>query len=237
MPSPSVIRREAVSRRVQIGLTLEGRDAGSVMRDVRSRLARVAFPLEYHAEVRGESSEGQRSRHLMIGAGVAAAIGIFLLLQAAFGSWLLASLLFLALPFALVGGVLAASVAGDAVSLGSLLAFLALLALAARNAVLLVDRYRRLEREGVPFGRDLVIRGTGERLVPIVTTALVIALALVPLVITGGIAGQEIVQPVAVIVLGGLFTTTALSLFVVPALYLRFGSRSAGLEARDLQLQ
>ena len=236
-PSPAVIRREAVSRRVQIGLSLDGRDAGSVMRDVQSRLARVAFPLEYHAEVRGEASEAQQSRHLMIGAGIVAAVVIFLLLQAAFGSWLLAALVFLALPFALVGGVLAASLAGDAVSLGSLLAFLALLALAARNAVLLIDRYRQLQREGVPLDRALVIRGTSERLLPIVTTALAIALALVPLLVTGAVAGQEIAQPIAVIVLGGLFTTTALSLFLIPVLYLHFGSRSAVLENPDLQLQ
>lgn len=173
----------------------------------------------------------------MIGAGIAAAIGIFLLLQAAFGSWLLAALVFLSLPFALAGGVLAASAAGDAVTLGSLLAFLALLALAARNTVLLIDRYRQLERAGVPFGRELVIRGTSERLIPIVTTALAIALALVPLVITGAVAGQEIVQPIAVIVLGGLFTSTALSLFLIPVLYLRFGSHPARLEAQDPLLQ
>jgi Cu/Ag efflux pump CusA len=226
--SPAVIRHEAVSRRVKIGLAVSGRDVSSVMRDVESRLESIAFPLEYHAEVRGESSATQSSRRYMIGAGIAAAVLIFLLLQAVLGGWRLAGLVWLALAAALSGGVFAASIAGDDVSLGSLLAFLALLAIAARNGVLLIDRYRRLERdEGVPFGRELVVRGARERLVPIVLTAAAIALALIPLLATGGAAGQEIANPIAVIVLGGLVTSTALTLFVLPSLYLRFGAGSA----------
>ena len=225
--SPAVIRHEAVSRRVKIGLSVSGRDAGSVMRDVESRLKSIAFPLEYHAEVRGESSTTQSSRRYMIGTGIAAAVLIFLLLQAVLGGWRLAGLVWLALAAAISGGVFAASIAGDDVSLGSLLGFLAVLAIAARNGVLLIDRYRRLEREeGMPFGRELVIRGARERLVPIVLTAAAIVLALIPLLATGGAAGQEIANPIAVIVLGGLVTSTALTLFVLPSLYLRFGAGS-----------
>jgi Cu/Ag efflux pump CusA len=237
-PSPVIIRRESVSRRVEVGLAVSGRSAGDVAGDVRSRLARMTWPPEYHAELTGEAVEGHGSRNRMIGAGVVAAILAFLLMQAAFRSWRLAAALFLALPLALVGGVLAAFVADDTVTLGSLLAFLAVLALAVRNGMALVDHYRHLEEEeGVPFGPDLVLRGARERVVPIITTALAVALAMLPLVITGAIAGQEVANPIAVIVLGGVFTSTALSLFVIPALYLRFGSRAVDLATPDLDLQ
>lgn len=234
--SPAVIRHEAVSRRVKIGVDVGGGDAGAVLNDIETRLAGMTFPLEYHVEVRGESSDDATARTLMIGAGIVAAIGVFLLLQAAFGSWLLASLLALALPFALSGGALAAIVAGDVVTLGSLAAFLAVLAITARAGILLIGRYRQLEEDdGVPFGRELVVRGARERALPVLVTALAVALALVPVLVTGARAGQEIAHPIAVIVLGGLVTSTAVSLFLLPLLYLRLGSRSqrpTGAQAR-----
>jgi Cu/Ag efflux pump CusA len=222
-PTPDLIRREAVSRRVDISLDVHGRDLGAVNRDVTRRLAAIDFPFESHAEVLGEYAERQANDRRMIGAGVAAAIGILLLLQAVFGSWRLASLSFLALPAAAAGGVLAVFASGDAVSLASLVGFLAVLGIAARNGILLVNHFQQLEaRDGLPFGRELVLRGARERLAPILLTALAAALALVPLVVTGSRAGQEIVHPIAVIVLGGLVTSTLLNLFVMPALYLRF---------------
>jgi len=233
-PAPAVIRREAVSRRVRIGVNVDGRDADDVAAEIRSRLSDIAFPLEYHAEVRGESSDSQDSQGLMIGAGIVAAIGILLLMQAAFRSWGLAALAFLALPFALVGGVLGAFAAGDVISLASLVGFLAVLAIAARNAMVLIRHYRHLEEsEGVPFGIELVLRGARERLVPIALTAVATVLTLLPLVATGAIEGQEIAHPIAVIVLGGIVTATVLNLFLVPALYLRLGSRVARLEPAE----
>jgi CzcA family heavy metal efflux pump len=232
--SQAVIKHDAISRRVEIGLTLDGRDSGAVMDDIRDRLQEVEFPLEYHAEVRGEPSAESDARTLMIGAGVAAGIAVFLLLQAAFGSWRLAGLMFLALPAGLAGGVAAVAMAGDDVSLASLVAFAALLAVAARNGILLFARYRRLEDdEGVSFGRELVVRGARDRVVPVVLTALATVLALLPLLTTGSRAGQELAHPIAVILLGGLVTTTALSLFVMPALYLRFGHRRLAARGRE----
>ncbi len=223
--SPAVIRHDAISRRVRIGVTLDGRDAGAVMDDIRDGLAGVQFPLEYHAEVRGEPSAEADARTLMIGAGVVAGIGIFLLLQAALGSWLLAGVLFLSLPAALAGGVLAAGVAGDAITSASLVAFVAVLAIAARNGVLLFSHLRRLEDEGGTLGRDLVVRGARDRVVPVVLTALAVIVALIPILATGSRAGQELVHPIAVITLGGLITTTAMTLIVLPVLYLLAGSR------------
>jgi CzcA family heavy metal efflux pump len=224
-PTPNLITRDAVSRRIDIGLDVRGRSLSSVSRDVNRRLASVHFPVEYHAEVLGEYNERQAAQNRMIGAGIAAAVGIFLLLQAAFGSWRLATLTFLSLPLALAGGAIAAFAARDVVSLGSLLGFLAVLGIAARNGITLIAHYQYLEEhEGMKFGPDLVLRGARERFAPIVLTALTTALALTPLLVSGSIAGQEIAHPIGVIVLGGLVTSTLLNLFVVPALYLRFGS-------------
>ena len=159
---------------------------------------------------------------------VAAAIGIFLLLQASFGSWRLATLSFLTLPSALVGGVLAAFSAAGSISLGSLVGFLTVLGIAARNGIMLISHYQHLEREeGEAFGPELILRGARERLSPILMTALATGLALVPLVVVGDIPGHEIEHPMAVVILGGLVTSTLLNLFVVPSLYLRFGEARA----------
>ena len=160
----------------------------------------------------------------MLSFAIAAAVGIVLLLQAAFGSWRLAALVVLTLPMALVGGVLAAF-AGGGISLGSLVGFLALLGIAARNGILLVNRYQEIqEHEGEAFGARLVERGTRERLAPILMTAATTAVALLPVVFLGDIAGLEIVRPMALVILGGLVTSTWLTLVVLPALYLRFGA-------------
>jgi len=137
------------------------------------------------------------------------------------------------LAVALVGGVLAAF-AGGGISLGSLVGFLALLGIAARNGILLIDRYQSLqENEGEPFGPALVLRGTRERVAPILMTAVTTALALVPLVLLGDVAGLEIVRPMALVILGGLVTSTWLALVVIPALYLRLRAASYRVDVTD----
>jgi Cu/Ag efflux pump CusA len=160
-----------------------------------------------------------------VGFGLAAVIAIFLLFQAAFRSWRLAGLAFLTLPVALVGGVLAALIDGATLSLGSLIAFLGLLGIASRNGVMLIDRFQRLRLdEAQAFGAELVRRGAGERLAPTLTVAVATAAVVLPFVVMGDVAGLEIVHPMAIVMLGGLITTTLLSLFVLPVLYLRFGA-------------
>jgi Cu/Ag efflux pump CusA len=161
---------------------------------------------------------------------LAVAVGIVLLLQLSFGSGRLAVLSFLTLPSALVGGLLAASISGGIISLGSLVGFFTVFGIAARNGILLINHYQHLERyEGATFGLDLALRGARERLSPILMTALATGLALVPLVIAGDIPGHEIEHPMAVVILGGLVTSTLLNLFVVPAIYLRFGKERNSL--------
>jgi Cu/Ag efflux pump CusA len=137
----------------------------------------------------------------------------------------------LTLPFALIGGVAGAVLSGGVLSLGSLVGFVTVLGIAARNGIMLVSHYRHLEeREGEPFGLNLVVRGSVERLAPILMTALATALALVPLVLAGNKPGHEIEHPMAVVILGGLVTSTLLNLFLLPSLYLALGRGRAAVE-------
>ena len=219
-PTPTVIQRDEVSRRIDIGVDVSGRDPGSVAADINRRLQSSSMPLEYHAEVIGNYKSADTLHRRMFGAGLAVVIGILLLLQAAFQSWRLSGLAFLTLPVALSGGILAAFLARDGMSLGAFAALLAVLAIAARGVVGLIERYEALEREGVPPGVGLVVRGAGERLTATLIPAIVTTVALLPLVVTGTIAGQEIAHPIAVIVIGGLVTTTLVVAFLIPAVYL-----------------
>jgi CzcA family heavy metal efflux pump len=224
-PTPAVIRHEAVSPYVDVSADVRGREVASVVREVEQRLQEVKFPLEYHPEVLGEYAERQAAQNRVLGVAVAVTIGIFLLLQACFRSWSLASAIFVALPAALVGGVLAVFASGGVLSLGSLVGFLAVFAIAARNSILLIEHYQYLEQhEGERFGPALIMRGTRDRLAPILMTMLATGVAVLPLVLFGNVPGNELEYPMAVVILGGLITAILLSLLVVPALYLLFGS-------------
>ena len=223
-PTPNVIKREAVSRRIDVGANVSGRDVGAVARDVERRLGEIAFPNEYHAEVLGEYVARQATDQRTLGFAIAAVIGIFLLLQAAFGSWRLAAIAFLTLPAALAGGILASLWAGGPPALASLVGLFAVAGIAVRATVMLVNEYRRLELvEGETFGPDLLTRGAGDHLSAVMTTALGVAAVLAPLVLLGNVFGQETLRPVAIVILGGLVSSTLLTLFVLPAAYLAFG--------------
>jgi Cu/Ag efflux pump CusA len=174
----------------------------------------------------------------MMAVALCAAVAAFLLLQAAFGSWTLAALVFLAVPAGLTGGVVAALIGGAELSFGSLLGLLALLGIATRSGVVLIRHFQDLERhEGETFGAELVRRGARERLGPILATASALGLFALVFVILGSRPGLEIVSPMAVVLLGGLITTTLLSLVVLPALYLRFGSRQPALSPEEELMQ
>jgi CzcA family heavy metal efflux pump len=217
-PAPGVIRRDAVQRRIDVSADVRGRSLGAVERDVQRRLDRLAFPLEYHAELLAPAGERRAAERRIISIAIAAAIGILLLLQAAFRSWRLAALVFLTLPLALGGGLIAVWIAGRTISIGSVAGFLAVLGIAARNGVLLGSRYQDLGQYE-PIAPGLVLRGAGERLAPTLTTAVATGLVVLPFVLLGDIAGLELLQPMAVVVLGGLVTSTLVALFVAPALY------------------
>jgi len=226
-PTPNEITRENGSRRIDVTSNVRGRNLGAVARDIQSRLASLSFQQGYYAEILGEYAERQASSTRLTLLGIGAVVAIFLILLGDFGSGRLATLVFLTLPFALVGAIVAALVTGAVLSLGSLVGLVTVIGISARNGIMLVSHYRHLEQaEGVPFGRELVFRGSEERLAPILMTALATGLALVPIVLGGSRAGYEIEHPLAVVILGGLVTSTLLNLFIVPALYLKYG-RSA----------
>ncbi|MGH2688549.1 MAG: efflux RND transporter permease subunit, partial [Actinomycetota bacterium] len=224
-PNLTSIRHESTFTYLDVVARVRGGDVDAVAPDIRQAVAQVEFPLEHNAKLLGTYLEANAARAPVFWGTVAAAAAIFLLLQAAFSSWRLASLVFLTMPMALAGGLLATLFAGGTVTLGTVVGLVAVLGLAARNALVLIRRYQDLQwKEGRPFGTDLVVEGTRDRIVPMLTSGVAAGLLQVPFVVAGGAAGFELIRPMAVAVLGGLAGVTLYSLVVVPALYLRFGS-------------
>ena len=226
-PTPTDIRHEYNSAYVDVVANVVGRDLESVNRDVESRLEKIDFPLEYYPTILGEFAERQDAQQRTLGIVIAALIGIFVLLQACFGSWRLAAIGFLALPAALAGGVAAGFATGGVVTLGSVVGFLAVLGIAARSGIVLIKHYQHLESEqGVPFGIDLVRRGARERMSSILASSSAIIAALLPIAVLGQIPGLEIVQPTAIVIIAGVIASTLITLFVIPALYLLLGAKA-----------
>ncbi len=224
VPTPNEVLRESVSRRIDVTCNVQGRDLGSVAREIEDRVRQLPFDRGYHPEFLGEYAARQESRRRLFALAALSVVGILLLLHVDFQSWRLTLLVLLTIPFALVGGVFAALLAGGVLSLGSLVGFVTVLGIAARNGIMLVSHYRHLEQaEGEPFGLALVMRGSEERLAPILMTALTTGLALAPLIVGGNLPGHEIEYPMAVVILGGLATSTLLNLFLLPPIYLAFG--------------
>jgi CzcA family heavy metal efflux pump len=234
-PAPNIIQREGASRRIDVTCDVKGRDLGSVARDIEGKVKALSFDRGYHPEFLGEYAARQAARNRLLGLSAVALVGILLLLHADFRSLRLVGLIAVSLPFALVGGVAATLLTGGVLSLGSLIGFVTVLGIAARNGIMLVSHYRHLEtEEGQTFGKDLVLRGSEERLAPILMTALATGLALLPIVVSGNKPGHEIEHPLAVVILGGLVTSTILNLFLMPALYLRFGKiKSAAVSDKN----
>jgi CzcA family heavy metal efflux pump len=231
-PAPNEIKRESASRRLDVTCNVSGRDLGSVAREIEQRVRALEFPQEYHPEFLGEYEARESSRRRLFALSALSLAGILLLLHVDFRSWKVTLLVALTIPFALVGGVFGALLQGGVLSLGSLVGFVTVLGIAARNGIMLISHYRQLEEvEGETFGPALVMRGAEERLVPILMTALAAGLALVPLVIGGNRPGHEIEYPMAVVILGGLLTSTVLNLFLLPPIYLMFGRSRADAES------
>lgn len=225
-PMPNIVQRENTSRRIDVTCDVTGKDLGTVAREIESRVRKLDFARGYHPEFLGEYAARQSARTRLGLLAAVSLLGILMVIYTDFKSVQLTGLVAVTLPFALVGGVFAAALGGGVISLGSLVGFVTVLGIAARNGILLVSHYRHLEEEeGQPFGLDLILRGAEERLSPILMTATVTGLALVPVVYGGVKPGQEIEYPMACVILGGLGTSTLLNLFVLPALFLRFGGK------------
>jgi Cu/Ag efflux pump CusA len=217
-PEPTAITHDDVLRDVEVAAKVTG-DPGAAVDTVKSRLAAMPMPYEYHAEVFGYAATAQADLLRALGYGAAALIGVFLILQAAVTSWRRAGLLILSLPLSVAGGVLTAPLAGGLWSVGSLAGIIAVLALAIRSSVLLGYRIRAHEQAG-PAARRAVLEVARERSVPVLQSVLIIAAILVPAAIFGSQAGLEFLHPLAVTMLGGLVSLLLVQLFVLPALLL-----------------
>jgi Cu/Ag efflux pump CusA len=230
---PISIPRESVSRYLDVSADVSGRSLGAVAAELEDGLASSAFPIEYHAEVLTQTTSSEINLGLIIGSAVAALIAALLLMQAALRGWLLAGLVLAMLPVALSGGAVAGLIDGE-FALGSLVGFLALLGLAARHALLLIHHMQDLERyEGEAFGPELVARGARERLAATATSLTALAAVAFVFVVLGPRPGLEIVNPMAIVILGGVVTTAFASLLALPALYLRFGGRQPTLSPEE----
>ena len=225
--SPGVIRRQGVSRRIDVEADVIGRNVGAVSREVARRIKDVAFPFEYHAQVVGEHFARRDALRSLYSYLAAAAVVSFLVLQAALGSWRLALIALGGIPIALLGGFVAMTMGGGVMLLGSLLGFVTVLGLAVRNGIGLVQHFQTLELQGEPFGEALLRRGLAERFPALAGSAITTAALVLPFVVMGNVAGLEIVHATAVVVLGGLVTVSLLNLVCIPAMYLRFGANTA----------
>lgn len=230
---PNTISRENVQRKIVVMANVAERDLQGVVDDIRRGVAaEVRLPRGYYVEFGGQFESAEQASRTLLILGLVVTVGIFLLLFVAFRSGRDALLVMLNLPLALIGGVLGIFMSGGVLSVASIIGFIALFGIATRNGVMLVAHIRNLvEREGVHDPLEAVKRGATERLIPILMTALAAGLALIPLALAMGQPGSEIQAPMAIVILFGLLTSTALNMVVVPALYLRFGQIRANKAA------
>ena len=222
--APNMINREQGRRRLLVTCNAEGRDVESVMSEIRDRLhAELPLTAGYHFEFAGEFAAKAEAQQRMLWLSAASLLGILLLLYLDFQNLKLSLLIMLSVPLACVGGVASVLLSGGDLSLGSLVGFVTVFGIAVRNGILLVSNYQHLQQHGKPFSTELILAGSVERLAPILMTAGTTALAIIPLVVAGNLPGHEIEHPMAVVIMGGLVSSTLLTLFVLPAVYLRFG--------------
>ena len=237
-PAATVIERDAVSRFVDVNANASGRSIDAVTADVESKLRGIDIPFEYHVEVVSNAQGVQANQQRLMAIVIAALVGIYLLVQAAFSSWRLAFFVFITSPMALAGGVLAVLLSGGVLSIGSIFGFFGVLAIAVRNSMLLVNQLRHLGSFAEKSeGAELVAGGARARLTPILTTAVVTTVALLPLLLGGNMAGSEIIRPMASVIVGGLVTATLHNLFIVPPLYLRWPSAVPATADEEISTQ
>jgi len=232
---PNTINRENVQRRIIVQANIADRDLGSVIDDVRSAITqKVQLPQGYFVQYGGQFESQEKAARQILLLSIAAIAGIFLLLYIALKSVRSAFLVMANLPLALIGGIVMVFISGGTLSIASLVGFITLFGIATRNGIMLISHYSHLmTEEGVSF-RDAILQGSMERLSPILMTALVTGVGLIPLALGVGDPGKEIQQPMAVVILGGIFTSTFLNMIVIPALYLKYGKAEGYAPSREM---
>ena len=226
---PNMINREDMQRRIVVSANTQGRDLGSAVKDIQTALKEgLSLPAGYFIKLGGQfESEQQASKRILI-LGIVALLGVFAVLFVHFRSWILSVQVMLNVPLALIGSVFAIYFTERVLSVATLIAFITLCGIASRNGILMINHYLHLmAAEGEEFGKAMIVRGTLERLVPVLMTASTAALALIPLLLAAGEPGKEILHPVAVVIVGGLASSTLLDLIVTPTAFYLFGRKAS----------
>ncbi len=232
---PNEVARENLRRRIVVQCNVRGRDLGSTVEDIQKSIAMdVKLPAGYTIQYGGLYEAQQESTRLLLILGLGSLVAIFVILYTHYRSGMVAAQIMLNVPFALIGSVTALAITREPFSVASLVGFISLTGIATRNGVLMVSHYIHLmTEERQPWSKDLIIRGSQERVAPVLMTAVTAGLGLIPLVLSKGEPGKEILYPVAIVILGGLITSTLLDFFVTPAIFYRFGKTAAERLARE----
>ncbi|GAG94548.1 unnamed protein product, partial [marine sediment metagenome] len=216
---PNSINRENVQRKLVVSANVSGRDIGSVVEEVIKNVNNsVALPDNYRIEYGGQFKSAQQAGRMLFFTSLMAVLIIFIILYQEFKSMSLALVILINLPLALIGGVLSIQLTTGTLSIPAIIGFITLFGIATRNGILLVSRYQHLRQQGKSL-HDSLREGSSDRLNPILMTAMATAMALIPLAVEGHRPGNEIQSPMAVVILGGLITSTLLNLYVIPAVY------------------
>lgn len=222
------IYHENTQRRIVISCNVQGRDLGSTVKEIQSKIkTNVPLPQGYFIKYGGQFESQQEASKLIGILSIFAFLGIFLVLYSHFKSSRMVIQIMLNIPLALIGSVIAVTLTGGTFSIATLVGFITLTGIASRNGIMMISHYIHLiEHEGEKFGKEMIIRGSLERLVPVLMTALVAALALIPLTLDSQASGKEILYPVATVILGGLISSTLLDMIVTPVVFYMFGEKA-----------
>ncbi len=219
LAGPNTISRENVQRKIVVSANVAGRDLKGVVNDIQKEIeAKINLPEGYHIEYGGQFESEQAASRILFLTSLISILIIFLILYHEFRSLPLASIIMLNLPLAIIGGIISIRLTSGVISIPAIIGFISLFGIATRNGILLVSHYNYLRAGGMSL-KESIIRGSSDRLNPILMTALTSALALIPLAIGGDLPGNEIQSPMAQVILGGLLSSTLLNGFVIPVVY------------------
>lgn len=225
---PNIIVRENVQRRIVILSNVSGRDLVTVVQELKKAVAeKIKLPTGYYITYGGQFESQAAAARLIAFLSLFSLAGVFVVLYAHFRSAMFTIQIMLNIPFALIGAVIGVWLQGGVFSIATLVGFITLTGIAARNGIMMISHYLHLmEFEGEKFDLKMIVRGTQERLVPVLMTSLTASLALVPLILGAGEPGREILHPVAVVIFSGLFSSTMLDLIVTPLVFWKFGQKT-----------
>lgn len=222
------MRRRPFSRRIVVYANTDGSDMGRVIGDIRTAIGQTALPAGTFVSLEGQFQAQEQATQLIMGLSLVSLAMIFLVLYSRYQSVILAGIIMANIPLALIGSVIAMWIAGVSLSVASMVGFITLAGIATRNGILKISHYINLCRfEGERFGQEMIVRGSLERLTPVLMTALVAAFALTPLLLAADAPGKEILHPVAVVIFGGLVSSTLLDTLLTPLMFWLVGERPA----------